>query len=386
MKGHLQPRGPNSWRLKYDVGRDPGTGKRLIRYSTFRGTKREAQVEMARLITEASGGNLVEPTKLTVAEYIRSWISVASAIAISPKTAERYRQLIEGQIVPHLGAMILQRLRPAHIASWHATLLTRGRHDGGALSARTVGHAHRVLHKALEDAVDREIITKNPTGRIAPPKVEAGEVAILSADDVSAVLSALAGSPIFPHVLILISTGIRRGELMGLQWEDVDLEAGRLRVSRSVETTQTHGLRIKPPKTKSGKRLITLPPTAVQVLPEHRRAQLETRMKLGIGKLRPHHHVFGKLDGAPANPDLITYHWRHLVETKKLPAVTLHALRHSHASALIASGQDVVTVSRRLGHASPTITLSVYAHLFSKTDEASATAIEALLKPTGNKS
>ena len=277
MKGHIQQRGPNSWRLKFDVGRDPGTGRRLVRYSTFRGTKREAQVEIARLITEATGGNLVEPTKLTVGEYIRSWISVAAAIAVSPKTAERYRQLIEGQIVPHLGAMPLQRLRPTHIAAWHATLLTQGRHDGGALSARTVGHAHRVLHKAMEDAVDREIITKNPTGRITPPKVEAGELTILTAEQVSAVLSALADSPIFPHVVVLLSTGMRRGELMGLQWGDVDLEAGRLWVNRSLEVTKA-GLRLKPPKTRSGKRQITLPATAVQVLADLRRIQLETRL------------------------------------------------------------------------------------------------------------
>jgi integrase len=179
---------------------------------------------------------------------------------------------------------------------------------------------------------------------------------------------------------------MRRGELMGLQWEDVDLEEGRLRVNRAVEVTKAQGLRIKPPKTRSGKRVIALPPTAVAVLTEHRRAQLEIRMKLGIGRFRANHHVFGNVDGTPANPDRITYHWRHLVATKKLPAVTLHALRHSHASALIASGQDVVTVSRRLGHASPTITLSVYAHLFDKTDEAAASTIEAVLKPTGNKS
>ena len=109
-------------------------------------------------------------------------------------------------------------------------------------------------------------------------------------------------------------------------------------------------------------------------------------MKLGIGKLLPSNYVFGDLEGWLRHPDWVTYRWRHLVEKRKLPRVTLHALRHSHASALIATGQDVVTVSRRLGHASPTITLSVYAHLFDKTDEAAANAIEAVLKPTESKS
>jgi len=330
MKGHLQQRSPNSWRLKFDVGRDPGTGKRVIRYVTFRGTKRAAQVELA----DAAGGNLVEPSKLTLSEYLRSWVSIAEATAVSPKTAERYRQLIERQIIPHLGATLLQKLKPTNVAAWHATLLTKGRHDGSPLTARTVGHAHRVLHKALEDAVDRELVTKNVAGRVAPPKVDAEEVAILSGEQVAMVLAALAGSPIFAHVVVLISTGMRRGELMGLQWEDVDLEQGRVRVNRAVEVTKAQGLRIKPPKTRSGKRVIALLPTAVAVLTEHRRAQLEIRMKPGIGRFRANHHVFENFDGT--NPDRITYYWRHLVTTKKLPSVTLHALRHSHASALIA--------------------------------------------------
>ena len=172
MKGHLQQRGPNRWRLKFDVGRDPGTGKRVIRYSTVHGTKREAQVEFTRQIAAIDGGSFVEPSKLTVAEYMRGWIATVEAVAVSPKTAERYRQLIEGQIVPHLGALLLQRLRPTHVANWHASLLRSGRHDGCGLSARTVRHAHRVLHKALEDAIDRELLTKNPVSRISPPKIE----------------------------------------------------------------------------------------------------------------------------------------------------------------------------------------------------------------------
>jgi integrase len=153
---------------------------------------------------------------------------------------------------------------------------------------------------------------------------------------------------------------------------------------KGIEATNK-GLRVKPPKTRHGRRIISLPPIAVEALREQRKAQLEIRMKLGIGKLSPSHYVFGDLEGSLRHPDWITYRWRYFLETQRLPRVTLHALRHSHASALIASGQDVVTVSRRLGHASPTITLSVYAHLFDKTDEAAASAIEAVLKPTGDK-
>ena len=173
---------------------------------------------------------------------------------------------------------------------------------------------------------------------------------------------------------------------MGLQWGDLDPDAGKLRIERAIEATKVRGLRIKSPKTRHGRRLISLPRIAIEVLREHRKAQLEIRLKLGIGKLLPTHHVFGDIEGSARHPGWLTDQWKRAIRAKQLPEVPLHALRHSHASALIASGQDVVTVSRRLGHASPTITLSVYAHLFDKTDEAAADAIEAVLKPTENKS
>ena len=385
MKGHIQQRGIRTWRLKFDVGHDPGSGRRVTKFVTFHGTKREAQSELARLVVAVKSGSFIDSSKITIASYLQSWIDLAEAVSISPKTAERYRQLIERQIIPHLGALRLQNLRASHVAAWHNTLLREGRHDGTGLCARTVGHAHRVLHKALADAVTREVLLRNPASLISSPKLESKEMEILSGNQVQAVLDALRKSEIYPHVVILLSTGIRRGELMGLQWGDVDLDRGKLKIDPAIEATNK-GLRIKSSKTQHGRRIIALPAIALEVLREQRKNQLEIRMRLGIGKLSPTHYVFGDLEGSLRHPDWITYRWRYLVEVRKLPRVTLHALRHSHASALIATGQDVVTVSRRLGHASPTITLSVYAHLFDNTDEGAATAIEAVLKPTENKS
>ena len=385
MRGHIQPRGKSTWRLKYDVAPDPKTGSRRTRYATFRGTKRQAEDHLTKLMAADSDEPSFDAGTTSLAAYLRSWI-VDVAASISPKTIERYRQLVDRQIVPHLGSKRLQKLSPTDIAHWHGVLLQQGRHDGTGLSAQSIRHAHRVLHKALCDAVDREILIRNPASRISPPKSEAGEVAILSSDQVTTVIDALRGTEIFPHVMILISSGIRRGELMALQWGDIDLNANTLRVQRSIEATKSHGLRIKPPKTRHGRRTITLPAIAITALKEHRAAEHEIRLALGLGKVQPTDCVFGSYDGKPRHPDWITYHWAHSVNRLGLPKVTLHALRHSHASALIAGGQDVVTVSRRLGHASPTITLSVYAHLFAPTDQAAADTIEDLLKPKANKS
>jgi integrase len=359
MQGNITRRGKSSWRLKFDVGRDPVTRERLTRWVTVRGSKKDAQAELVRLLAAHHAGTLVEPSKLSVAEYIRVWVSAAEALSLAPKTAERYRQLVEWQIVPYLGTHPIQKLKAAQVASWHATLLKNGGHGGRPVSARTVGHAHRVLHKALSDAVKREVITRNPAALVSPPRVAAQEIEILGADQVKGVLAAMRDTCIYPEIVLLLSTGIRRGELMALQWGDVDLDGGKLRIERAVEKTKAHGLRIKSPKTNHGRRTITLPTAAVAVLREHRKAQLEMRIALGIGRLSPTSFVFGTVEGKARDPDRITQDWKRFATARALPKVTLHALRHSHASALIAAGADPVTVSRRLGHGSPVVTMSV---------------------------
>jgi len=173
---------------------------------------------------------------------------------------------------------------------------------------------------------------------------------------------------------------MRRGELLALQWQDVDLKRGVLSVERSIEQTRSAGLRFKGPKSKHGKRTISLPPSAVELLSGHRKAQLELRLQLGMGKPAPDALVFCDHEGNPLSPNYLSIRWRRAIaKLPGIPHVKFHALRHSHASALIDAGVDVVKVSRRLGHGSATITLNVYAHLFSKTDDSAALAIEAAL-------
>jgi integrase len=158
----------------------------------------------------------------------------------------------------------------------------------------------------------------------------------------------------------------------------VDLDTASIRVERSLEQT-TSGLRFKSPKTRSGRRQISLPGHAVDALRRHRKSQLEFRMKIGIGRPPADALVFCNVDGAPYSPRAVSKSWARLVKELDLPKVTLHSLRHSHASALIAGGVDAVTVSRRLGHANPSITLSVYSHMFQNSDDRAAEILDALL-------
>lgn len=323
---------------------------------------------------------MIEPCKTTLAEYIRSWLS-GDAHGLSPKTAERYRQLAEQQIIPHLGAIQLQKLKPSQVQDWHGVIMRRGGKDGRSLSALTVGHAHRVLHRALQRAVENETLPRNVASVIRPPNVEAQEVEILGSNEIGIVLAKLEGHALYPIVALALTTGMRRGELLALRWEDIDLDGAKVRVERALEETAA-GLRFKAPKTRNGRRTISLPPSAVGALRAHRLKQLELRVALGQGKLGAGALVFSTINGAPLSPDNLSRDWRRVVAALDLRRGKFHALRHSHASALIASGLDVLTVSRRLGHGSPVVTLHTYAHLFAKTDEKAADAIEIALRTT----
>ena len=321
------------------------------------------------MLAQVENGTAVDPLRVSVADYIRGWFDCDTDL--SPKTLERYRQLAEQQIIPHLGSMPLQKLRPSQVHDWHAVLLRGGGKNGRALSARTVGHAHRVLHRGYQRALHLEIVARNPAHVVQPPKPKVVDVEILSAEQIADVLARLDGHPLHPIATLALGTGLRRGELCGLAWGALDLDAAVVRVERSLEETAA-GLRFKPPKTRHGRRSVSLPAPVVEVLRAHRGAQLEQRLLLGLGRPSPGDLVFTLPDGSPWPPDKLSRDWGNVVRLRRLPRVMFHALRHSHASALIAAGVDVVTVSRRLGHGSPAITLSIYAHRFGNTDMAVA--------------
>jgi integrase len=389
-RGSVRRRGEASWELKFEDGKH-ANGRRRTRYVNFRcGTKREAEKELTRLLSERDKGTLVDPSKLTVKEWLHSWLGddpepgkepVPPSGLKSLKTAERYRQLARDQVYPHLGNIVLQKLKPPHVEQWHKTLLERGGKTGKSLAPQTVVNAHKVLHRGLERGVEQEVLSRNVASRISPPEVEDEEVEILEVGELAIVLQALDGHILRPFVDLDLATGMRRGELLALAWSVMDLDACTAEVTRSLEETEW-GLRFKPPKTKAARRTLTFPTSTAGVLREHRRKQLEQRVALGLGKLSKDALVFCNPDGTPLAPSWLTYTWRNTCNSLKLPKVTFHALRHTHASVLIAAGFDVVTVSKRMGHKNPSITLRVYAHLFDKlrSDVGAAAAMEAAMR------
>lgn len=370
MTGHIRRRGARSWELKFDVGTDPLSGRRKTRYASFKGTKREAEVELARRVTAASRGDAVDPSRETLSGYLDRWLRDWAATNVSPKTAETYAHHLK-HVRRHIGERRLQQLRPVDLAELYATLSR-----GVGLAARTVGHVHRILHRSLGHAVQWALIERNPAELVSPPPVASGEIEILKDGEPQALFAGLKGRAVlYPLAVLALATGMRRGELCALRWQDVDFDRARLRVEQSLEQT-SGGLRFKSPKTRHGRRTVALPSSAVAELRAHWKAQQEQRMALGMGRASPSDLVFATWEGKPRSPNALTKEWSVAMDVLGLPHVTLHSLRHTHASQLIAAGIDVLTVSRRLGHGSPAITLGVYGHMFSNTDDRAAAVAE----------
>jgi integrase len=369
-RGHIRRRGEGSWELKFDDGNDAG-GKRRIRYVSFKGTKKEAQTKLAELIAAVGKGSYVEPIKSIVADFVRARVNQWEAAGnISARTAQRYRQLVENQIVPHLGAKLVQRLALLDIEGWHTTL------RNGRLSARSVGHAHRVLAKALGDAERAGMVVKNVCRVQKAPKVADDEMVIVR--DVPALVHKLASFRLRVPAMVALFSGMRLSEVLALRWSRVGLDRKVIEVREALEQTKAHGIRFKPSKSKAGRRYITLPDVLVEVLREHRKAMLELWMQPGRGRLPDNALLFATVEGEPLSPNAQSAAWADFAESIGMPEVTFHALRHTHASQLIDAGVDIVTISKRLGHAKPDITLRTYAHLLRKDDSKAAAAINAI--------
>jgi integrase len=384
-RGTIRKRGKASWQIRFDVPSDDGA--RARRTATVHGRRADAEKRLVEMLRERDTGTLVDPSTVTVAQYLRGWLGSPPKegekpppppAGITPKTAERYRELAEGQIIPHLGNIQLQRLRPAKIEEWHTTILNGGSKRGKPLAPSTVGHAHRLLHKMLKRAVRTEIVSRNVAAVISPPASKRRKVRILTVEEIADTLAKFQGHPLYSIAVLDLGTGLRRGELCGLRLAELNLDAGTVTVCRAIEETAA-GLRVKEPKTEKGWRTLSLPASVVTVMREHRKQLLEQRMALGLGKPTEDTLVFSDPDGSILPPNRLSWLWRSAVKHLKAPRVNLHALRHTYASALISAGLDVVSVQHKMGHGSPTTTLNTYGHLFKRDDTAAVAAIEAVL-------
>jgi integrase len=371
--GHIRERSPGSFELRYPLGTDAATGKRRIATATVRGSRKDAEKELRRVLRSLDTGEHVDPNRITVREWLTTWLD-STRQEVAPRTAERYGEIVANYLVPALGNLQLAKVAPIHLQDAYNALATGGRRDGkpGGLSPRTRRHIHRILSSALARAVEQQLIARNPCDAFKKrlPKVERRELATLTAEQSARLLDSIRSHRVYWPVLLALATGMRRGEILALRWRNVDLDQGTIRVVESLEQTKA-GMRFKAPKTEKT-RAITLPTFAVEELRRLRHDQAERLLKLGI-RQSSDCLICGREDGEPMLPTSLTHEFAKVSgRVKDAPRVRFHDLRHSHATQLLLAGVHPKVAQERLGHASITTTLDLYSHVTATMQEDAA--------------
>jgi integrase len=370
MKGHLRERGPGRWAIVIDI-RDPQTGKRRRKWHSFKGTKREAQIESARLIAAIQGGTYLEPHKTTLSSFLESWLDHVKS-HVSPRSHERYCELVRKNIVPLIGAVLLTKLKPAQISAAYTRALTSGRLDGkGGLAPTTVLYMHRLIKKALGQAVRWELLSRNVADAVDPPKIERTALTTYDMTQTAELLEALRGTRLRLPVLLGVMCGLRRGEIIALRWRNIDLAAGQMSVVESAEQTAA-GVRYKPPKSGRG-RTLALSSTVVSELRQHRLSQAQELLRLGVRQTNAT-FVYTRQDGAPMQPRSLSQMWASC--STHLPRIRFHDLRHAHATHMLSAGVHPKVASERLGHSKVGITLDLYSHVLPGMQEDAAARVD----------
>ena len=280
--------------------------------------------------------------------------------------------------MPHLGTVELQKLDGSRIDAFYAHLSKAGRLDGGGgLSPQTVRHIHRVLSLICKSAVKAGKLRVSPMDAVqTAPKVRRAEVQVLGSDDLERLLNQVEGGPLYMPVLLAVSTGLRRGELLALRWQDINFEKATLQVAQVIELVGWK-MSLKEPKTERSRRSIALSTRVVQELRHHRKTQAEECLRLGCGRFEL---VFPQWDGTIRNPNNFSKQFADEAAAAKLPHITFHGLRHTHITHLLRSGVPVHVVSARAGHSNPTVTLNVYSHLLQGDQEKAAAVMDEALR------
>lgn len=346
-----------------------GTGVDRIQANATRRLKRDAAAAARdRLARKLRAAAELDPQKLTLKAYLKRWMAHLRTQGRSGKSLARYEAICDA-LPARLSGRLLTQLRPLHLQRW---LDDCAKEDAPA----TVRKRYAVIHAALAQAVAWRLLSENPMDAVRRPRLERPETKALDEKQTADLLTALQGTRYWAPALIAATTGLRRGELLALRWRDVDLKAGTLRVTRAADEVVGEPIVFK--RTKTGKgRTVTLMDAAVMCLKQHRKQQAAEKLAAKVWS--DHGLVFPSSRGEPWRPSTFSVHWARL-EAVKAAGIRFHDLRHTHATLMLRAGVPVDAVGKRLGHASPVVTMQVYAHVLEDADSA---AVERLEKGLG---
>lgn len=377
MRGHIVKRYENSWTIVGDLGRDPVSGKRKQQWISVKGTKKDAERRLTELLHSLETGQWVKPEHLTVGDFLERWLKDYAFTHVRPRTFTRYKTIIERHIIPALGRILLTQLTAAHVQECYAKWLQEGRMDGkgSGLSAKTVLQHHRVLSQALSHAVKWNLLARNVAQAVEPPRPVVKALRVLDGRAVQAFLEACKGTVYFPLFHLDIYTGLRRSELLGLRWRDVNLDMACLSVVQSMHRLAGGKVVFLEPKTARGRRQVALSPNPVLALRSYRETQEAMCADLGR-TFSDNDLVFCNPDGAPFHPDTVSRAFQRIARNAGFDGVRLHDLRHTHATLMLQQGVHPKIVQERLGHATIAVTLDIYSHVLPGLQEAAALQFE----------
>lgn len=395
MAGSIEKRGKNSYRLTVSEGFDLN-GNPMIHRKTVHGTKRDAEVELAKFVTEVQNGLVVDGKSLKFSEFTEIWKRDYGSKELAPSTYKRYCRMLETRLLPYFGHFYINKIRPTDIMKFYDLLekdtqLIRKKGNNGTktkkpLSGKTILEHHRLLRAMLHKAVYWQLIVANPAERVQPPKSRKPKRKSYDDEQTKILLENLEllsskDTKYKVAIILTVFTGVRLGELMGLEWTDVDFKNGILSINRSSQYLSDMGVFTKVPKTESSIREIAIPEFIISLLGEYKLWYEE--QKSIYGELWTNSdRLFVQANGKPMHPSTISKWFVKYVGQIGLPVINFHGLRHTNASLLVAQNIDIAIISARLGHAQISTTLNFYVHPLLSHNRKAGYALENLLLPT----
>lgn len=387
MLGSLQKKG-NAFYVVFDQGRDD-KGKRKQKWVSL-GTddSKIAEAKYADMVKKINAGEYLEPAKMTVAEFLDQWLEQYAKNNVRKSTYDSCVWVIKKHINPAIGHLTLAKLKPLHIQS----MLNQSIKN---LSAASVHKQYAVLRQALDQGIKWQVCTSNPCEAVTPPRREKYKGNVLTPVQLQILIDLASGSKTYLPINLAVTCGLRRGEVCGLRWQDVDFEKGLLFVRHSLDWEDSK-LKLRPVKTTSSERCVKLPQMMLEDLKKAKRRQAEDKLRAG-GLYNDQDYVWAWDDGRPHDPDYLYSTFQKMlkryntkiendtalnIEQKKekmLPIVRFHDLRHSHATFLLLAGVPVKVISERLGHSTTRVTQDIYSHVLPQMQEQAADEVDKLL-------
>lgn len=368
MRGHIRKRG-NGYSVVVELPRDPESNKRRQKWLTA-ATKREAEKLLSKTLHDLQTGGFIEPSKATTGEYLTHWLETIET-TVRPSSHRRFSEVIRSRVVPAIGSVPLSSLSPLHVQDFYRRCLA------DRLSPSTVALYHNVLHRALDQAVKWQLLIRNPCDAVDAPHEASPEMTTWTTDQARAFLAVADDHDLRALWLLAVHTGMRRGEILALRWQDVDLDRASLAVRRTL-TRGTGALTFGEPKSKAGRRSLALPAVCVDVLRSHRIRQLERRLQLG-GAWQDTDLVFERGDGSLLHPNSLLNAFFRLTAAAGVPRIRFHDLRHTAATLMLANGEHPKIVQERLGHSDISMTLNRYSHVTMDMQRDAVDRLERLL-------